>query len=343
MTMRNKIMPACWALIFVCAVLLGACASPAAIKPAVIEVESQSGYIHEYEDFVIVKPVAGDTLDALAARFLNDPSKSWVIAEFNEIDSLTPGEEIVVPLKPVHPGGLKTEGFQKVPILLYHDFSRTRSSKMIVLESSFEAQMRFLKENGYHVVTLDQFLNFMEYKAQLPEKSVVITIDDGWKSLYTIAYPILKKYNFPATLFVYTDFIGGRKALTWKQIKALAEDGFDIQCHSKTHRYLTRIKDGETFDRFFKEIEKELSHPQKLVRQKVNRDCSCLAYPYGKTNSLVAAMLKNHGYRAAFTVTRGGNPFYLNNYNINRSAIYGHYDLEKFKSNLDVFQPMKAE
>ncbi len=340
MRLRSKTIHYTWAPIVISIALLYACASSTAIQPAVIEISSQSGFIHEYEDFVIVKSIAGDSLDALAARFLDDPLKAWVIAEFNDIDTLLPGKEIVVPLKSIHLGGLKIDGLQKVPILLYHDFSRTRYSKMKVLESSFEAQMKFLKENDYHVITLDQFLDFMEYKEQIPEKSVVITIDDGWKSLYTIAYPILKKYNFPATLFVYTDFVGGKKALTWNQIKELAENGFDIQCHTKTHRYLTKIKDGETFKRFFKAVQEELSHPKKLLQQKMKRDCDCLAYPYGKTNSLVAAMLKKHGYRAAFTVTRGGNPFYLNNYNINRSAIYGHYDLEKFKNNLNVFQPI---
>jgi len=323
--------------------LLCACAAAKGTQPTVIESNSQSGFTHQYEDFVIVKSIAGDSLDSLAARFLLDPSKSWVIAEFNDISTLSPGKEIVIPLRPVNLGGLKMDGFQKVPILLYHDFSRTQTSKMKVLESSFEAQMRFLKENDYHVITLDRFLDFMEYKEQIPEKSVVITIDDGWKSLYTIAFPILKKYNFPATLFVYTDFVGGKKALTWNQIKELAEYGFDIQCHTKTHRYLTKMKDEESFKGFFKSVEAELIYPKKMLQKKINRDCNCLAYPYGKTSSLLAAMLKKHGYRAAFTVTRGGNPFYLSNYNINRSAIYGHYDLEKFKKNLDVFQPMTTK
>jgi len=329
--------------ILTCMAFLFACAPSAMIQPSVIKMNSQTGFIEKYDDFVIVKTIEGDTLSRLAETFLNDPSKAWLIAEFNGIDTLLPGEEIVIPLKPIYLGGLKKDGLQKVPILLYHDFSKTRPSKMRVLETSFEEQMRFLKENDYHVITLGQFLDFMELKEQIPKKSVVITIDDGWKSLYTIAYPILKKYNFPATLFVYTDFIGGKKGLTWDQIKELADNGFDIECHTKTHRYLTKTKDGETFDLFFKSVSEELIYPKKLLKRKLNRDCSCLAYPYGKTSSLVAAMTKKHGYRAAFTVTRGGNPFYLHSYNINRSTIYGHYDLEKFIQNLDVFQPMETK
>ena len=343
MPLQNRTIAYAWTWIVMSLVLLWACAPFPMTGPSVIHLDSQYGFIDEYDDFVRVKVMTGDTLDSLAETHLKDPGMAWIIAEFNGIETLLPGQEIIIPLKPVYPGGLKADGVQKVPILLYHDFSKTRSGKMMVLETAFEAQMKYLKENGYHVITLERFLDFMDFKAQVPEKSVVITIDDGWKSLYSIAYPILKKYHFPATLFVYTDFIGGKKALTWDQIKELAHNGFDIQCHTKTHRYLTKIKDGETFDLFFKSIEEELIHPRKLLRQKLNRDCSCMAYPYGKTSSLVAAMTKKQGYRAAFTVTRGGNPFYMDNYNINRSTIYGHYDLEAFKKNLDVFQPLGAE
>ena len=343
MLLRNKKTSCGWMVIIMYMVFIYACVPSSMTKPSIIKMDTQEGFIEEYEDFVIVKIMQGDTLDVLAETYLNSASKAWVIAEFNGIDSLTPGQEIVIPLKPVYPGGLKADGLQKVPILLYHDFSKTRTSKMIVMETSFEAQMKYLKENNYHVITLGQFLDFMELKKQIPEKSVVITIDDGWKSLYTIAYPILKKYDFPATLFVYTDFIGGRKGLTWNQIKELSDNGFNIECHTKTHRYLTKIKDGETFDQFFKAIEKELIYPKKQLKKKLNLDCSCLAYPYGKTNSLVAAMAEKQGYRAAFTVTRGGNAFYMHNHNINRSTIYGHYDLDKFKQNLDVFQPMETE
>jgi hypothetical protein len=157
---------ACLATMMCIAVLCG-CASTSPIKPAVIEIDSQYGFIHKDDDVVIVKSMPGDTLDALAAKYLNDPSKAWAIAQFNGIQTLLPGEEIVIPLKPVHLGGFYADGIQKVPILLYHDFSTTRSSKMKVLASSFEAQMKYLKDNDYRVISLDRFLNFIEFKDQI--------------------------------------------------------------------------------------------------------------------------------------------------------------------------------
>ena len=80
----------------------------------------------------------------------------------------------------------------------------------------------------------------------------------------------------------------------------------------------------------------EISYPKKLIKRKLNKECSYLAYPYGKTNNLVIAILKKHGYRAAFTVKRESNPFFVDRFRIYRSAIYGNYDLEKFKKNLSV-------
>ena len=82
----------------------------------------------------------------------------------------------------------------------------------------------------------------------------------------------------------------------------------------------------------------EISYPKKLIEKKLNKECKCLAYPYGETNNLVIAMLKKHGYRAAFTVDTKSNPFFIDKYRIHRSIIYGKYDIENFKNNLSVFQ-----
>jgi len=82
----------------------------------------------------------------------------------------------------------------------------------------------------------------------------------------------------------------------------------------------------------------EISYPKQLIKNNLNIDCKYLAYPYGETNNLVISMLKKHGYRAAFTIDRKPNPFFIDKYRISRSVIYGSYDMDKFKNNLSVFQ-----
>jgi peptidoglycan/xylan/chitin deacetylase (PgdA/CDA1 family) len=290
------------------------------------------------DDFVIVKTTARDTFSSLAAHYLKDPAMAWLIAEFNGTTVLIPGQELVIPLSPLNKGGLKADGYQTVPVLVYHKFSSKISDKTAMSRDTFEAQMKYLKQNGYQVVSMDRLLDFIEYKERLPEKSIVLTFDDAWGSIFDIALPILIKYGFTATFFIYTDFIGGGKAMTWKQIDTLSKIGFDIQCQTKTHRNLSVPKKNESFKEYVKSIETEISYPKKLIKMKLNIDCKYLAYPYGETNNIVIAMLKKHGYRAAFTIDRNPNPFFIDKYRISRSVIHDSYDMDKFKNHLSVFQ-----
>lgn len=240
-------------------------------------------------------------------------------------------------------GGLSPAGYQTVPVLTYHRFSQDRRSEMTICETRFEEQMDFLKNNGYSVITMEQFLDFLDFKAQIPEKAVVLTFDDGWRSFYDIAYPILQKHRFPATLFIYPDFIGAGNALSWGQLKELTENNMEIHSQSLTHRDLTALKEKESFQEYFKSLNREILESKQLIEKRLDRKCTCFAYPYGASNKLVIALVKKHGYRAAFTVRRGSNPFFLNNFLINRTLIYGEDDLEKFKRALSVFQELPLQ
>ena len=296
-----------------------------------------------YDGFIIVKVKAADKLSSLAARYLNDPAKDWIIADFNEIETLTPGQEVIIPLKPYEWGGIKANGYKTVPILTYYGFSEDKTGELSVPETAFQEQMRFLKENGYCVITLDKLIDFLNFNGQIPDKSVVITFDDGWRSLYDFAFPVLKDYGFPATLFVYNNFIGSKEALSWGQIKELSENGIDIQCKIKTPRHVAKLGEKESFKGYFEALEREIFQSKRLIEQKLNRECNYVAYPHGATNNLVIAILKKNDYRAAFTIKQGSNPFFVNNYMINRFVISGEFDIDQFKNNLAVFSDIELK
>jgi hypothetical protein len=227
---------------------LGACAGLKTKEESVVQDQI-------FPDFVAVIARPGDTWSSLAARYLNDPQLDWLISDFNDRETIAPGQEVIIPRKPFGLGGVSLQGYQTVPVLSYHQFSATESNKMTVTKSAFQEQMKFLKDNGYRVITLDQLFDFLDFKAPLPRKSVVITIDDGWRSAYDIAYPILKAQGFPATLFVYTDLIlGGEKTLSWDLVKELAENGIDIQCHTKSHFDLTLADKKDSFKDYFNRV-----------------------------------------------------------------------------------------
>jgi peptidoglycan/xylan/chitin deacetylase (PgdA/CDA1 family) len=320
------------------AILLSAGCAPFLQREPIPAPEAPRPTIRALPDFVAVVVEPGDSLSSLALKYLGDPSMDWIIADFNGITSVTPGLELVIPLKPYDLGGLTPEGFQTVPVLCYHQFSETETDRMTVTRSAFEKQMRFLKEEGYRVIGLDQLLDFIDFKRQLPRKAVVITIDDGWRSTYDIAYPILKQYGYPATLFVYTDLImGGRKTLDWDLVRELSLNGIDIQCHTKTHSDLNRKATQESMGDYLEGVKRELTESAAVIQNKVGKKVTYLAYPYGETNSLVVAVAKKLGYRGAFTVERGGNPFFVDAYRIQRSMIYGDFTFQDFKKNLKPF------
>jgi peptidoglycan/xylan/chitin deacetylase (PgdA/CDA1 family) len=287
--------------------------------------------------FTVVVARSGDSFASLAQKYLNDPSLGWLVAEVNGGVFPEPGGTVVIPLVPLARGGLTVRGYQTVPVLCYHKFAKTRGDLMTVTEKAFEEQMRFLKENGYHVLTMDDFFDFLDFKNQIPKKSVVITIDDGWRSAYEIAFPILKRYGYPATMFVYTDFIvGGSKAMDWGMVKEMARNGIDIQCHTKSHRPLDKRAESESPREYFEAIQRELTESSRIIKGHLGTPVKYLAYPYRDTNNLVIALLEKLGFRGAFTVTRGSDPFFVHPYRIGRSMIYGTFDLEDFKSNLKV-------
>jgi len=316
--------------------LIGGCAAPKVTAPQVMVPRFEA---KSFPNFVAVIAQEGNTLSTLAERYLNDPSMDWFIAEYNDISTLHPGQALIIPLKPYEKGGLTLKGYQTVPVLNYHNFSLDRSTnRMIVTKAAFEEQMKLLKDKGYRVITLNQLLNFLEFKGQIPKKSVVITIDDGWRSTYDIALPILKKYGYPATLFIYTDLIvGSKKTLSWELIQEMVKDGIDLQGHTKTHRILTLMDRKESFREYFGTIEKELLESARIIKAKTGKDVKYLAYPDGETNHLVIELVKKYGYLGAFTVKRGGNPFFIHSYRINRSMVYGDSDLNQFEKNLAVF------
>ena len=322
--------------IFLIITVMGGCATLKVVGP---KVEGPPVEGREFPNFVAVIAQQGDTFSSLAAKYLKDATMDWFIAEYNNLSGLSPGQSLIIPLKPFERGGLTLKGYQTVPVLSYHNFSPDRSTtRMTVAKAVFDEQMKFLKENGYRVIPLNQLLDFLDFKGQIPKKAVVITIDDGWRSTYEIAFPILKKYGYPATLFVYADLIvGSNKTLSWDLVREMAENGLDIQGHTKTHRNLTLMNKKESFREYFEAIEKELSEGARIIKAKTGKEVKYLSYAEGDTNHLVIELAKKEGYLGAFTVKRGGNPFFAHNYRINRSMIYGDFDLKQFEKNLVTF------
>ena len=289
------------------------------------------------DDYAIVTAQRGDTLASLAQRYLGDAGRAWWIAQFNNVTSARPGQILVVPLHIRNPLGVYANGYQTIPILCYHRFG-THSSKLNVAPSAFEAQMDFLARNGYTVVTLERLASFLDGKEALPAKSVVITIDDGYRSAYEIAFPVLRKFGFHAAVFLYTDFVGASDALTWAQMKEMMASGLvEIQPHSKSHANLVLRLPGESDAKYKERIRREVDVPVIVLRDRLADPSFTYAYPYGDVNDYIVDLLVKQSVRQGVTVTPGGNPFYAYPYLLRRSMVFGNDDLDAFKAKLVTF------
>ncbi len=295
------------------------------------------------EEYVIYKLKKRKTPAMLAEIFLGDKKRSWVIEDANENATFKKGEVIVIPLKDKNKGGLTDDGFQVVPILSYHNFADNCSSSLCQPGHIFDQQMKYLKDNGYRVITLAELNEFLEYRNSIPKKSVVISIDDGYRSVYNIAWPILKKYDFGATFFIYTDFVGvSKNAITWDQLREMKENGFEIGAHTISHCDLTRQNKGEDTQAYMSRIEKELSMSKQIIDKKLNQNTVFLAFPYGRYNQGVLDMCKRLGYTIAVSVKRGSNPFFADPLTLRRNQILKR-DIKSFISNLKTFSKLSLE
>lgn len=311
--------------------------------PTTTAVKSPANRPFRSEDYIVYQLQDNETPAELAQTFLGESNRSWVIEEANPGVRYTRGREIVIPLKQKNRGGLHADGFQTIPILTYHRFAESCDSNMCMPIKAFERQMRYLKDNGYHVITAEQLVAFLEYRQGLPKKSVLITMDDGYRSVYSIAYPILKEYGYTATLFIYTDFVGVSKmAVTWDQLKEMRADGFMVGSHTAAHSDLTRPQEGESEAEFLARIKKELSGSKKILDQKLDQNTYFLAYPFGYYDQRSMQMAKKAGYKVAMSVKRGGNPFFANPLVLRRDQIL-EKDMDSFRSRLKTFNPLSLK
>jgi peptidoglycan/xylan/chitin deacetylase (PgdA/CDA1 family) len=293
-------------------------APPGAVAPAGGQVLGRG------EWFIVYQPGAGETLRSVAAHYLGSPERYWMIADFNGVSRADPGRPLVLPLKSPNPIGVHADEYQTVPILAYHRFGAA-GGRMVVSPSSFAAQLEWLARNDYRVIPLAQLAGYLAGKQTLPRRAVVITIDDGYESAHRHALPLLRKHGFPATLFVYTDFVGGGgESLSWQQLHELASSGLvDIQAHSKSHRNLLERSPAESDQQYRHGLEQEVRAPREILERRLPVQVRHFAFPYGDANDIVLDLLGRQQYQLAVTVNPGGNPFFAQPFMLRRTMRSG--------------------
>jgi len=278
----------------------------------------------------------------LAKKFLGGKDKAWMIEDENKNALYQKGETIVIPLTIDNKAGLTENGYQAVPILCYHRFSKNCTSRLCMPEDIFTWQMNYLKDNHYRIISMEMLIEYLAYNKALPKKSVVITIDDGYKSVYDVAFPVLKQYGFTASLFIYTDFVAGGSAMTWQQIRQMKAAGFEVGSHTLSHADLAIKRPKENEKDYIKRITHEIVHSKEILDKKLNQDTRLFAFPFGSSNRQVVNICKKAGYKAAATVIRGTNPFFKDPFLLHRDQILSR-EQATFVKRLKTFQTISLE
>ena len=198
-----------------------------------------------------------------------------------------------------------------VPIIMYHQVTHTdHPQPNWVSPENFEWQMAYLKDHGYDVIPLDDLVMSARAGKVLPRKSVVITFDDGYENNYTHAFKILKKYGFPATIFVPSDKVNTKGRLTWDQMKEMIASGIDIGSHTQTEAYLPDLP--------FERQQREIRSSRDTLEQNLGITVDHFAYPIGGFSEDIKAIVKEAGYKSASTTNRGYDRFNKDVFELNR-------------------------
>ena len=194
-----------------------------------------------------------------------------------------------------------------VPILLYHRFGPTVADGMTITTPVFEAHMKYLHDNGYKVIPLRQLVQWYQGKGAVPgPKSVVIVEDDAHKTVYTDMLPIIRKYRYPVTIFVYPSAISNAKyAMTWEQLRELKKTGlFDVQSHTYWHPNFKREKRKLAPAAYDKLVMEQLLKSRKKLEQEVGGPVDLLAWPFGIYDEQLLQKAKEAGFVATFSIER---------------------------------------
>lgn len=191
-------------------------------------------------------------------------------------------------------------GFQQANFsaFVYHRFGDDRFPSTSISEENFERHLSYLKNNGFEATTLSQALLKLKRKKKRLKDIAVITVDDAYKSFYEKAWPLLKKYNQKATLYVNTETVGAPDYMTWEEINEVSAYGIEIGNHSHTHSYFLNEKDIQFFS-------SDLKTSNKAFLKHMGTIPKTYAYPYGEWNDQMVHVLDTTGYASAVAQNSG--------------------------------------
>lgn len=215
-------------------------------------------------------------------------------------------------------------------IVMYHRFGEAAFPSTNIRLDQFEAHLDHLAKGSYAVKPLEEIVAALKEGRELPDRTVAITMDDAYLSIYRQAWPRLKAKGFPFTLFLATDEVDAKLKdhLSWDQIREMAAQGMSVGSHTASHPHLPDLAPAE--------VQAEIARANRRFTEELGKPPSLFAYPYGEASARDLATAKAAGFVAAFGQHSGvawakDNPYYWARFPFNEK--YG--DLERFRRAVD--------
>jgi peptidoglycan/xylan/chitin deacetylase (PgdA/CDA1 family) len=220
----------------------------------------------------------------------------------------------------------------QVSVLGYHDFITGRSTNpMMINIDKFRSQMQALKDADIPVIGFDEFFAWRRGEKDIHDPSVLITIDDGWRSTYELAWPVLKEFDYPFSIYLYKNYVGGGgRALTVEMIKEMVAAGVEIGSHTVSHPLRKSVfaergkRSQEEFDEY---LRVELQESKRFLEDKFGIITRTFAYPGGIHTDEIVALCEKYGYQASITCNPSRTTWDTPLQKINRYIIHGNNDV----------------
>lgn len=210
-----------------------------------------------------------------------------------------------------------------IPVLYYHSVKESADNEVTITPEMLRAELKYIYDQGYVTLTMSQLKAYILNNSPIPEKSILITFDDGYMDNYYNAFPILKEFNMVATIFCITSELDGSYYLSKEAIKEMSTYGIDIQSHTVNHPHLNKM----TYDKQLL----ELTESKKTLEAITGKEIDSIAYPFGDFNSDSVKAAKEAGYTLGFTTKRGLSDRSDNPLTLDRIYISSKYDMTTFK------------
>ncbi|MDY0196060.1 MAG: polysaccharide deacetylase family protein [Sulfurovaceae bacterium] len=223
---------------------------------------------------------------------------------------------------------------KKIPILCYHRFGDSINDSTTIKTSEFAKQLAWLQANNYSVISLDSAIKYLTGQIKtIPDRSVVITADDGHKSIYYEMAPLIKKHRIPATLFIYPSAISNTNySMTWEQLRELENTKlFRVESHTYWHPNFKQEKKKLSSDEYEKFVDKQLAGSKQMLEKKMGHEVKYLAWAFGIYDYELITKAVQSGYIAAFTIEKRSAAKSDTLMTLPRSMVVSIYDMKIFK------------